>query len=717
MGSRLHLLSALVACCLPVSTTGAAEDTSCHAVCRHHPEKVQRLFAALDLSRDGLNKVRAAVAAKRWPQACEELLAYYRDSKTAAWLRVEPPKRRVPGRRGRALLKRADAVLDDTFTFQAVTARQPRRRDGGLNWARSGPRRDREWAFFLNRHGYFILLLHAWRISGDPKYASGFDALVRDWVASNPYTGKRDGSAQWRSLETGLRLRGPWPRVFYGFQAAEEFSPAARILMLSSIPDHADTCVRLHGGSNWFLMEMNGLANAAICWPEFKDSETWFDFALKGLVNASKRLSRDGVHHEMSANYHYVAAENFGAIVKLARRADRTLPAEYVRGVEKLWDYLALSQRPDGTVPLTGDSDRVSFRRNLKRAAAEYDRSDWLYQATLGKEGEKPKGSPSRVWPYSGQMVMRSGWGRDAHWSYFDAGRCGGWHGHYDNLHLSISAFGRDLLVDGGRYWYKGGRWREYFKNSASHNVILVDGSGQRDAGRGTSLNKCHRIHPEFDYVRGDFTRGFYKAEAARHSRAIVYLRGRYWLVFDRVLLDQARRLSALWHFHPDCTVKTTGLETFSTDPGTGNLRIVPVGGPKWKLEIVRGQEKPGIQGWYSPTYNVKRPNATAVYSAGTETDSTFAWALIPAQGEVPRVKVESLPTPEGALRVQVIPPGTQPVEVAVRFEGKAPVPLSGGLKLEGDCAVVGPGVGTLVVGGRVIDETGHIVAEAEYGE
>ena len=49
---------------------------------------------------------------------------------------------------------------------------------------------------------------------------------------------------------------------------------------------------------------------------------------------------------------------------------------------------------------------------------------------------------------------MRDGWHERAHWAWFDAGPWGIAHQHNDKLHLSVSPFGRDVLVDTGRYNY-----------------------------------------------------------------------------------------------------------------------------------------------------------------------------------------------------------------------------------------------------------------------
>jgi hypothetical protein len=57
----------------------ATEETSCEAVCRLYPQRVKSLFGALNLRHDGLQRVRDAAAAKDWPLACKELIAYYRE--------------------------------------------------------------------------------------------------------------------------------------------------------------------------------------------------------------------------------------------------------------------------------------------------------------------------------------------------------------------------------------------------------------------------------------------------------------------------------------------------------------------------------------------------------------------------------------------------------------------------------------------------------------
>jgi hypothetical protein len=322
---------------------------------------------------------------------------------------------------------------------------------------------------------------------------------------------------------------------------------------------------------------------------------------------------------------------------------------------------------------MNNDSDRVDNRARIIEAAERYRRDDWMYIITNGAKGKKPEGLPSKAWPWAGQIVMRSGFDRDAHWGFFDIGPAGIGHQHNDRLHLSVAAYGRDLLVDGGRYWYKSFRdpWRRYFVGSTSHNVIVIDGKIQ---GRGrTAVNRpftdAFAFDPKFDYARGTFADGYHGLKGkATHERSVRYIRGVCWVVADRITTDRPRNLQALWHFHPDCTVEADGLHAASVDVGKGNLRIIPVASPEWKLELVRGQAKPGIQGWYSPTYNVKQPSTAAVYSATIDTTRTFGWVLLPAKGRVPVPKVEAIKRSADGIGIRLTVPGREPREVLLGF-------------------------------------------------
>jgi hypothetical protein len=555
-----------------------------------------------------------------------------------------------------------------------------------------------------------------------------------DWTSSVEYPEPPDLDeivCPWGTiLEVGHRAKA-WPAVFYGLQAEEEFAPDTRVLLLSQALDHATFLQRHHGsGSNWVITEMTGLLSLACAWPEFREAAAWRELALTlGPQELAQQVYPDGVQKELSSNYQLAVLWHMGFFVATVRGAGLPEDPALTALLEHMWNYLAYSLGPNGQFPQNGDSDRPGATDSemiqppeagqaVLAAAETYGRQDWLYLATQGRRGERPAGLPSVLFPWAGQLIMRSGWEAEAQWGYFDFGPWGLLHQHNDALHLSITAYGRDLLVDSGRYtyenyWGEPGTWRSYFLGSAAHNVILVDGLGQANGRKVTDKPVAADqafLTPAYDYAQGSYTHGFVDAATAclrhksmmrgeptyadvrgdvAHTRAVLYLRGVGWLVVDRIETDHPCRLTALWHFSPTCTVAREGSSVVTTDEGLGNLRIQPLAALEGEIELVHGREGPDFQGWYSPESEVRLPNICACYSAEIPRTTTMAWLLLPGRGQIPAARTTQWSAPEGAVHLLLEWSHRPPLEVALRLDASADLRLATGEAFSGHCAVI----------------------------
>jgi hypothetical protein len=622
-------------------------------VCENHGDRVEKVFAALNLEHEGLSAVKDAWNSGERVAACRALIAYY-DAKANKTGRVLEPVAQTT-----ETSPEAEQILNDTFTFQNVTGTAPQQQDGSLEWTHRGPNDDQEWAFSLNRHGHLGALLGAYQETGNRAYVQRIDAHIREWVLVNPYPGKHTDDPRWRGLETMARIHG-WGNIFYALAENEALQPGTKILVLSSMPDHAHYTRHFHDkGGNWLAMQMSALAHSALEWPEYRDADSWMNYATATLSpELEKQVYPDGVQKELASHYHGVTRYSFQQFAGLLERAGCEVPAGWHEVLDRMWNYSAYSLRPDGHGVLNNDSNLDFNRPGVLEAADRFDRPDWAFIATNGQQGQNPDGPPSKIFPWAGQMVMRSGWGSDAHWGFFDIGPWGTGHQHYDKLHLSVSAFGRDILVDAGRLYYKRDRWRDFILSTAAHNAVLIDGNGQKEDVKEVTQPldaSTYQIAENLDYARGTFTAGYYDIDGeAAHTRALVYVRGKFWVVVDRVETDRPRQIQALWHFHPDCAVEIQGGTAASIDAQKGNVRVVPVGDPDWAVEIIEGQEEPSIQGWYSREYNVKQASPCAVYSTKTDGTATFAWVIVPARGAVPSAQTELLDVTDDDATVRV---------------------------------------------------------------
>lgn len=624
-----------------------------------YPERIRSLIAALDTALPELAPLQSQLTGGDTVAAAEWLVDYYREV-NRSW---------VVGALDPMTAGEADAIartmLADSVNIGGVVARIPVNDDGGWQWDFTGPEEDAEFAYSLNTQAYLPALYLQSRADQKAASAALFDRIVKDWVLHHPLPEAGDsiylvlqkpsaidyrdiGEVEWRTLDTGRRLGSAWTQLFFAFQSSAAFSAATRLLMLSSMAEQAAYLRQYHkSGHNWTTMEMNGLALAGLALPEFEQSEDWVEYALQVMSEEiNRQVYPDGTQTELSTKTQWVALHRFESLAVNFGKAGREIAPNYIDRLEEMYNYLAYGMRPDGHQPLNNDSDREDLRPRVLTAAEKFDRPDWQYIATNGRQGNPPAAAPTVTFPWAGIHVLRNGWDSQAHWAFFDTGPYGTGHQHRDKLHLSVTAFGKDLLVDGGRYTHRDyfsfdpANWRGYFRSSFSHNVILVDGHGQ-NAGAVRAENALVEgrdfvHHANYDFAQGTFDDGFETVEGvAVHHRSVFYLRDQLWVVLDRLETDRPRNLQALWHYAPDCTVILEGQQAVSNNPDAANLRIVPLGPVNWRPQIVSGQEEPHIQGWYSADYGKKVPNPALVYSASIDQSATFAWILVPAAGAV----------------------------------------------------------------------------------
>lgn len=619
-----------------------------------YPQQVHKIFHSIDLDQKGLEKVKALYTEDKIQEACTTLLDYYRTGESGAHLRRTLPATST------AVLSSIDTILRNVFVIQNVRGQVPWKEDGHRDWHYKGPNNDREWAWLSNRHSQLNKVLEAYFQTGNPKYVDYIDSFLRDFIiASWPYPAVKSSTSVWRGLEVAARVK-IWTKIFYNLQESPRFSPATRLLILSSLPDHAHYNRNFHGQNNWLTMEISALSTIAADFPEYRSSKEWLDYSASTMIQSMEgQVYPDGTQTELSAHYHTVAMRNFELFQEICDRAQYDLPEFFRQTIEKMYGYTAHTVRPDGHGILNNDGDRFDCEPLIRRGASHYGHPEWNYIISNGAEGKRPSGEPSYFYPWAGQLISRSGYDADAHWSFFDVGPWGSGHQHNDKLHLSIAAYGRDLLVDAGRFAYTGTvaeKFRSYAKGSSGHNVILIDGKGQAPGPRITDkpiLKDQWEITEEFDWACSSMVDFIDVAGEIEHRRGLYYDRGNYWVVVDKISTDRPRNIEVLWHWHPDCTVALEGNRSFSQNP-RGNLQIVPAGGPDWEIKIIEGQEEPEIQGWYSEEYNKFSPNKAVIYSGSLPESTVFVWLMHPTEGAKIKADIELISVAEHEVTVRI---------------------------------------------------------------
>jgi hypothetical protein len=737
--------------------TAAAVATAAAAppnICATNATLGRAVLSVLNLTYPGLESVAAAAAAGDLGAACAALNDYYVNGNTTWWLRHPAP---APGTRrtGGA----ADALVDhDVFTFPilGLTTVVPRNADGGLDWLYKGPRNDVEAMNDLNRMDVAWPLLHdAWARTGNPVYLDYFEAMATDWVTHNPCPDAGGGGAKcvpaglpgtpcawgpadgpgtqacatgamespWRTLEAGLRMGGTWPDAFFGFiGAASPSSASVRALMVLGVGQH--NAVLLSDGPatttpNWEATQWQGLINSCVCWPELANCSALLGVGYAQLAaQLAAGVYPDGVETEQASSYDMVAAGDYFSTLRLVDTAGLPPPPPaFTARVEAMYDYAAGVVDPAGCLPRNGDSAGCG-RGFQPAAAAYYNRSDWVYVHTNGAEGTPPAGlaagrGPSTVYPWAGQVALRSGYEANATWGWFDVGPYGtSGHAHRDKLQLVLRARGSVLLVDSGRFAYEGTDrsavlHREYAGYARAHNTLTVDGCDQAALPAVATAPLppgAVTLARDADTACGAMPHWVNLSGTAVVGRGVHFQRppsaaadgdGDWLVVVDALLAsDRPRALQATWHAHPNATGVALnastgvgvagGVDLATGAPTPAQVCIVPApagGGGGWpagwgSAALVAGvvadpAARTPWQGWYSLAYDDAWPAPTFVYDVGgVPPGAATAWLLVPtaSRGGCDRhaVTVVGGVTPAGTVEVDVVVGGAPPLRVAV---------------------------------------------------
>ncbi len=616
---------------------GAAADTA-ETFAQQDVQARTRLFAAFDLQQDALAPVARAVEQADWPAACRALLAYY-DNLDADQRTIQPVTEWDPGPTD------PDAALEDTFTYAGQTASLQRLPGGQIDWSHLPDGVTPSWTASLNRQYHLEDWIDAYRETGDTRYVAAWDAHVRDWILQNPPPGERVYTPTWRSLEVTYRVRH-WAQGFYAL--GDLLTPRTRLLLLAAVPQHAAALSRFGSRPGiWAAMETNGLAHIAVAWPELRDAAIWRDIAANRLARDMAAMAYpDGSMKETGAHFQRGLITYYTDTGATLQRAGATLHAGYRDTLERMWNHLAYSLRPDGNGPRNNDSVTHDHRAEVLRAAEAFERPDWRYIASAGESGWAPEGPPSYFAPWAGQLISRNGFEQDAHWSYFEMGAPGLARVQRDALNIAVRAHGRDLLIDPGHFAYATPNW--VFSTTHAHNTLTFADAAQRQvhAVNRASLAGQGTLTRDYDLAWGTWAHGYENGPAdAVHTRTVAYVRGQYWLVFDEVETalpageDAPGRptVHVTWHLHPDCQVERMGDALLTGDPAQGNIRVVPATGRDWTVVRHHGEEA-GTFGWYAVALNERTASHAFVYQTDAAYEETvvLGWLLLPARGDVP---------------------------------------------------------------------------------
>jgi hypothetical protein len=542
-------------------------------------------------------------------------------------------------------------VIEDAYRSRAIAEDACRGRftnagetvDVGVepDWVGAELPEDREWRIEWTKFYFGLDLAHAYAETGEQRFLDAWQRLVGSYLRQIPA-----GEGVEDTSDVAARRVQNWIYAWAAFAAAPGFPGLRAGLdreLLQGIREHA-AYIRenLTAERNHRTLELYALLIVALALPALDEEGALLALAVEQIhENLMTDVRPDGVHREQSTHYHCIALRSFLGARENARRFGLELPDGYDEHLARACEFAMHSHRPDGAIPALSDSDTGSYADLLLLAADLLEREDLCYAATGGREGSPPR----RRWPsfpHGGYHVQRSGWGdrgrafADERFLIFDCGPLGdGGHGHYDLLNVEIAANGRPLVMDPGRFTYdeQEPNLRHWFKGTAAHNTVVVDGLDQTPYRKGKprkgtiARGRLVARHgaPCLDLIDGEATSTAYDAV---HRRRVAFVGDDYWVVEDRLTAPAPHRYDLRFHLAPEANGR---VEVTRRDDG------FVVRAPGMALVVAGGAEPRVETGWIAPEYGIRHEAPVVSIVADGAADATFTTLVVPlADGEEP---------------------------------------------------------------------------------
>lgn len=542
-------------------------------------------------------------------------------------------------------------ALVHRFTFYDETHQLPEDIDWDFNPGTG------HWTHDLNRFTYLIPLTRTYQATGDERFSRKAIGLILDWTAKcdfgKAFVGTRYAFGSY--LNQALHCHA-WAACVRELLPADQVAPIELLRILKSLHEqlaYLEIMTARHlDGRNWPIVGMSGMLGTLAALPVLRDTDRFVRYCVRTLAEQlHDQVLPDGVQNELTASYHYGVIRFFVDALRYAHELGHDFKPHTLDVLRKMVHYCQQTIVPDGSaIAAFNDSD----------PEAAPDLASKLTAAGLEAYLSPEEGLGPERFPYGGVAFLRQRATDGDLYLAFDGGPYGSSHQHEDKLGFWLHAFGRNFLVDPGRYIYdwSEGSYLFHLQSTRAHSTILIDGVGQHSRGRPETWIATEPVPLNWSVKEGeirasaayDLGYGEENAIAVIHRREIVFVNERFWIVFDRVEGEGEHRVEARYQFAPGKLTVDGSRATTGYDHANLLLWALP-SVPFDDVHVEEGIERTPRGGWYSPRYGRIEPAPCLSLSTMTALPLFTATLLFPYIGTVcPGI---SFALDDGAVTVQ----------------------------------------------------------------
>ena len=489
-----------------------------------------------------------------------------------------------------------------------------------------------------SRFGVAYKLVRSYWATGDETYPYIFWELVNSWREANP----PQRGPNWKcGQEVAFRIMA-WVFAFYGFVNSPHSTLERMATLAAMIATHAqriehNIAYARSQKNNHAISEGVGLWTVGVLFPEFKAAKRWRDIGRRVIEEEAQcQIYDNGSYIQHSMNYHRLMLQDYLWAVRLGQINGDTFPAELLNRLRLATEFIyQMMDLETGRVPNYGSNDgalilplngcdyldyrpvvqAMSYLLNRERLfeAGPWDEDlIWLFGVEALNASLKKIEQRSTNAHAGGYYTFRGSqsWGMIRCHTYRDR-PC-----HADMLHFDLWYKGVNLLRDGGTFqYYCEPPWEHYFKSTAAHNTVEVDGKDQMEKGSRflwynwtkSKLRYCEQL-PQIDgdYWEGEHYGYRHGKGTVVHRRAVIRL-GDRWIIIDDILGGREHDVTLRWHLaNLDLEEITPGIFCVKEPPVRISVKVLS--NVDSEVKLLCAQEVPEPEGWESLYYGEKNP-------------------------------------------------------------------------------------------------------------
>jgi hypothetical protein len=509
---------------------------------------------------------------------------------------------------------------------------------------------DFKYFWELPRLQHLITLAKAYYLTNEERYGGEVAKQIAGFVEQSPYL----LGVNWiMPMEAAIRLVSiSWITVFLKEHLKNDAQTCELVeyIVKSHVDYVASNYAAYSSANNHLVAEATGVFIASTCFHQLDKMSSYrqkaYDILSREIIH---QHYRDGVNKEQAVHYQIFAFQFLLLAGLLARANSVDFPKQYWEMLEKSANFIAavaddncslpnIGDKDDGKAILLSETDCNAAQSILATAAVLFKRSDFKRKAKffdetsfwlLGNKGKRGFDSLDAESPFGANTFEHGGYyfltgnAKSKPRIVFDCGPLGfepiAAHGHADSLSFVLSAYNRPYFIDPGTYTYiRNSPYRDYFRSTQAHNTVVIDGQSQSQiAGpflwkqKAKSFAQEWVTNEDYDKVAG-WHNGYQRLEdPVTHRRAVKLDKEQEVITIeDHLEMKGRHKIEQYFHLHPECHVEKVADNILQIE--NEGKRIELAIDSRLSCEVYAGSEHP-ICGWYSSSYDQKRPTHTVV--------------------------------------------------------------------------------------------------------